>query len=390
MKRICVVTGSRADYGLLRRLMLLLREDQAFELQVLATGTHLAPSFGLTVQEISADGLPVDARVEILLDADTAIGISKSMGLGLIGFADVYARLRPDLLLVLGDRFEIFSAVAAAHVARIPVAHIHGGELTEGAFDDALRHAITKMSQLHFVATDSYRNRVIQLGEQPERVFNVGGLGVDAIAHSSLMDRTTLEMSLGYSFGKKNLLITFHPATLSLNDAEIEMRELLAALTELQDTHLIFTLPNADTQGRALGQLVRDFVKQHPRALAYTSLGQQRYLSCLAQVDGVVGNSSSGLLEAPALKKGTINIGNRQNGRLLATSVINCAPERCAIATSLAHLYTPAFQASLVNIEHPYGKPGASERIQQHLHRIDWATLSEKRFYDLTPTINNE
>lgn len=384
-KRICVVTGSRSDYGLLRRLMLLLRDDPAFELQVLATGTHLTPSFGLTVQEILQDSLPVDARVEILLDADTAIGISKSMGLGLISFAEVYARLLPDLLLVLGDRFEIFSAVSAAHVSRIPVAHIHGGELTEGAFDDALRHAITKMSQLHFVAAEAYRNRVIQLGEQPARVLNVGGLGVDAISGSSLMDRSTLERSLGYSLGKKNLLITFHPATLSLNDAKFEMQELLAALTELQDTHLIFTLPNADTQGRALSQLVRDFVKQHPRALACTSLGQQRYLSCLAQVDGVVGNSSSGLLEAPALKKGTINIGNRQRGRMLATSVINCSPERSAIAIALKHLYTPSFQASLANVEHPYGAPGASKRIQQHLHRIDWTMLSEKIFYDLPP-----
>jgi GDP/UDP-N,N'-diacetylbacillosamine 2-epimerase (hydrolysing) len=365
--------------------MFLLRKDPTFELQVLATGTHLAPSFGLTVREIVEDSLPIDAQVEMLLDADTATAISKSMGLGLISFAEVYARLMPDLLLVLGDRFEIFSAVSAAHISRIPVAHIHGGELTEGAFDDALRHAITKMSQLHFVAANPYRDRVIQLGEQPERVFNVGGLGVDAIAHSTLLDRIALEKSLGYSFGKKNLLITFHPATLSAGDAEVEMLELLAALTALQDTHLIFTLPNADTLGRALGQLVRDFVKQRPHAIACTSLGQLRYLSCLAHVDGVVGNSSSGLLEAPALRTGTINIGNRQRGRLMASSVINCAPERCAISTALAHLYTPEFQARLVNVEHPHGTPGASERIQQHLHRIDWATLSDKPFYDLPP-----
>lgn len=382
-KRICVVTGSRAEYGLLRRLLLLLRDDPSFQLQVLATGTHLAPQFGLTVGEIEQDGLPVDARVEMLLDADTATGISKSMGLGLIGFADAYALLRPDLLLVLGDRFEIFAAVSAAHVARIPVAHIHGGELTEGAFDDALRHAITKMSQLHFVAAEPYRNRVIQLGELPGRVFNVGGLGIDAIAHLPLLDRPALEASLGFALGERNLLVTFHPTTLCLDDAEAEIKELLAALAELLDTHLIFTLSNADTQGRALGQLVRDFVTRHPHAMASASLGQQRYLSCLAQVDGMVGNSSSGLLEAPAMGKGAINIGVRQRGRLQAASVINCPPQRAAITAALTQLYTSEFQAGLATVVHPYGPPGASERIQQHLHRIDWSTLADKPFHDL-------
>lgn len=381
--RICIVTGSRAEYGLLRRLLLLLRDDPSFELQILVTGSHLAPQFGLTVREIEQDGLAIDARVEMLLDADTATGISKSMGLGLIGFADVFAILQPDLLMVLGDRFEIFAAVSAAHVAKIPIAHLHGGELTEGAFDDALRHAITKMSHLHFVAAEPYRNRVIQLGEPPGRVFNVGGLGVDAIAHLPLLDRASLETSLGFAFGERNLLVTFHPTTLSLADAEIEMQELLAALAELQDTHLIFTLPNADTKGRVLGQLVRDFVGRHPHAMVSTSLGQQRYLSCLAQVDGVVGNSSSGLLEAPAMGKGTINIGSRQRGRLQATSVINCAPQRSAIAAALSQLYMPVFQDGLATLVNPYGSPGASERIQRHLHRIDWTTLADKAFHDL-------
>lgn len=383
MKQICVVTGSRAEYGLLRRLLLLLLDDPYFQLQIVVTGTHLAPQFGMTVREIEQDGLPVDARIEMLLDADTATGISKSMGLGLIGFADAYAALRPDLLLVLGDRFEIFAAVAAAHVARIPVAHLHGGELTEGAFDDALRHAITKMSHLHFVAAEPYRNRVIQLGESPEQVFNVGGLGVDAIAHISLLDRPALEASLGFTLGERNLLVTFHPATLSLNEAKAEMQELLAALAEQRDTHLIFTLPNADTQGRALSQLVIDFVARHPHAMASSSLGQQRYLSCLAQMDGVVGNSSSGLLEAPAMGKGTINIGTRQRGRLQAASVINCPPQKADIAAALTQLYAPEFQEGLAAMVHPYGRSGASELIRQYLHRVDWARLAHKSFHDL-------
>lgn len=382
-KRICVVTGSRADYGLLRRLLMLLRDDSAFQLQLIATGTHLAPQFGLTVQEIEQDGFSVDARVEMLLDADSPTGISKSMGLGLIGFSDAFALLSPDLVIVLGDRFEIFASVSAAHIARIPVAHLHGGELTEGAFDDALRHAITKMSHLHFVAALSYRDRVIQLGELPERVFNVGGLGVDAIANFQLLSRQELEESLGFLFGEKNLLVTFHPATLSTASAEAEMRELLFSLADLHDTHLIFTLPNADTLGRVLGQLVRDFVTQHPHAIACSSLGQQRYLSCLAQVDGVVGNSSSGLLEAPAMGKGTINIGIRQKGRLRASSVIDCPAEKGSISSAIEQLYSPEFRVGLASTIHPYGQPGASKRILQHLHQLDWATLAEKSFYDL-------
>jgi GDP/UDP-N,N'-diacetylbacillosamine 2-epimerase (hydrolysing) len=292
-RRICVITGTRAEYGLLRWVMQGIKDDPTLELQIVATGMHLSPEFGLTYREIEHDGFEIDRKVEMLTSSDTPVGIAKSMGLGLISFSDALNQLKPDLILVLGDRFEIFSAVAAALVARIPVAHLHGGETTEGAFDEAIRHSITKMSHLHFVAAEEYRQRVIQLGEQPDRVFLVGGLGIDNIKRLKLLNRAELESSLDFKLGQKNLLVTFHPVTLETATAADQMKELLAALAELPDTQLIFTMPNADTDGRALIKMVERFAAQHSNARAYTSLGQLRYLSCIAHVDGVVGNSSS-------------------------------------------------------------------------------------------------
>jgi GDP/UDP-N,N'-diacetylbacillosamine 2-epimerase (hydrolysing) len=323
-RKICVITGTRADYGLLRWVMQGIKDDADLNLQIIATGMHLSPEFGLTYKAIEADGFEIARKVEMLTSSDTPLGIAKSMGLGMIGFADALNELNPDLMVVLGDRFEIFAAVATALVARIPVAHLHGGETTEGAFDEAFRHSITKMSHLHFVAADEYKQRVIQLGEQPEHVFLVGGLGIDNIKRLKLLGRNSLEADLGFKFGKKNLLITFHPVTLENSSAVTQMEALLAALVQLEDTQLIFTMPNADTDGRTLIKMVEQFASQHANAHAFTSLGQLRYLSCIAQVDGVVGNSSSGLAEVPSFKKGTINIGDRQRGRLQATSIINC------------------------------------------------------------------
>ena len=288
-----MITGTRAEYGLLRWVMQGIKDDPTLELQIVATGMHLSPEFGLTYREIEHDGFEIDRKVEMLTSSDTPVGIAKSMGLGLISFSDALNQLKPDLILVLGDRFEIFSAVAAALVARIPVAHLHGGETTEGAFDEAIRHSITKMSHLHFVAAEEYRQRVIQLGEQPDRVFLVGGLGIDNIKRLKLLNRAELESSLDFKLGQKNLLVTFHPVTLETATAADQMKELLAALAELPDTQLIFTMPNADTDGRALIKMVERFAAQHSNARAYTSLGQLRYLSCIAHVDGVVGNSSS-------------------------------------------------------------------------------------------------
>jgi GDP/UDP-N,N'-diacetylbacillosamine 2-epimerase (hydrolysing) len=383
MRKICIITGTRADYGLLRWLMQSIKDDPDLKLQIIATGMHLSPEFGLTYQEIEQDGFQIDRKVEILTSSDTSVGIAKSIGLGNIGFADALNELRPDVIVVLGDRFEIFSAVSAALVARIPVAHIHGGEITEGAFDESFRHAITKMSHLHFVAANDYRQRVIQLGERPESVFLVGGLGVDAINQLQLLDKTALEDSLSLKFSKKNLLITFHPVTLENATAEKQMGELLDALRELKDTKLIFTLPNADTGGRVLAQMVQNFVAKNLNSCAYVSLGQLRYLSCIPQVDGVIGNSSSGLTEVPSFKKGAINIGDRQKGRLKAKSVIDCDPVRESITKALAQLYSDEFQGCLRQTINPYGVGGASLNIVNILKRHPLTNIIKKTFYDM-------
>lgn len=382
-RKICVVTGTRAEYGLLRWVMQGIKDDPELTLQIIATGMHLSPEFGLTYREIEIDGFQIDRKVEMLTSSDTSVGIAKSMGLGLIGFADALNELRPDLIVLLGDRYEIFAAAAAALVARIPVAHLHGGETTEGAYDEAFRHSVTKMSHLHFVAAEEYRQRVIQLGEDPKRVLVVGGLGVDNLKRLQLLGRVELESSLGFELGQKNLLITFHPSTLETDPAADQMAELLAALAELKDTTLIFTMPNADTDGRALKDMVSEFVAQHSNAHAFASLGQLRYLSCVACVDGVVGNSSSGLLEVPSFRKGTINIGDRQRGRLQAASVINCRPSRAEIAAALHRLYSNAFQAALGDVRNPHGDGGASKRVVTAIKHCGIDGLVRKVFYDL-------
>lgn len=379
-RKICVVTGTRAEYGLLRWVMQGIQDEQDLVLQIIATGMHLSPEFGLTYREIEKDGFQIDRKVEMLTSSDTPVGIAKSMGLGMIGFADALNELAPDLLVVLGDRFEIFSAVAAALVARIPVAHLHGGETTEGAFDESIRHAITKMSHLHFVAAEEYRQRVIQLGEQPQNVHLVGGLGIDSIRRLKLLERPELEAALGFRLGRRNLLITFHPVTLESATATDQLRELLAAVAELKDTKLIFTLPNADTDSRELIHILEQFAAQHVHAHVFASLGQLRYLSCMAHVDGVVGNSSSGLLEAPSFGVGTINIGDRQRGRLQAQSVINCLPDRKSIAAALQRLYSEEFRAGLASALNPYGDGGASARIVELLRCAELGGMLKKRF----------
>ncbi len=386
MKKVCVVTGTRAEYGLLRWVMTGIEADPELQLQLLVTGMHLSPEFGLTYQAIEADGFRIDRKVEMLLSSDTAVGVSKSLGLAICGFADALADLKPDLLLVLGDRYEILAAASAAMIARIPIAHLHGGELTEGAFDDAIRHAISKMSHLHFVAAEEYRQRVIQLGEAPERVHLVGGLGIDNILRLPRLSREELEQSLDFRFGPCNLLVTFHPVTLEKGTAQQQMAELLAALDSLEDTHIIFTMPNSDTESRVLFEMIDAFVTRHPgTAKAYTSLGQLRYLSAIHHVDAVVGNSSSGLAEVPSFKKCTINIGDRQRGRLKASSVIDCQPQQADILEALANGLSPAFQATLDDTSNPYGNGGAAEKIVTILKIVDYSQLLKKHFYDLVP-----
>jgi GDP/UDP-N,N'-diacetylbacillosamine 2-epimerase (hydrolysing) len=387
-RKICVVTGSRAEYGLVRWVMHGIAEAPDLDLQIIATGAHLSPAFGLTAREIETDGFRIDRTIEMLLSSDTAVGVGKSMGLGMIGVAEALNGLKPDLLVVLGDRYEILSAVAAALVARVPVAHLHGGETTEGAFDDAIRHAVTKMSHLHFVAAEEYRQRVIQLGEHPDRVFLVGGLGIDNLKRLKLLDRLELESALGLRLAPKSLLVTYHPVTLDRTAAAEHMTELLAALAPLRDTSLIFTMPNADPDGRAIADLIDAFVSDHPNARAYQSLGQLRYLSCLQQVDGMVGNSSSGLTEAPSFRKGAVNIGDRQRGRLRADSVIDCAPDRGAIAAALQRLYSSEFQKGLARVRSPYGDGGASDKIVQVLRTHPLEPLLKKSFYTLAANVS--
>ena len=382
-RKICVITGTRAEYGLLRLLMQGLRNEAQCELQLIATGTHLSPEFGATYRAVEADGFRIDRKVEMLLSSDSAVGIGKSVGLGVIGFADAFEQLQPDLIVVLGDRFEILSAVTAALFARVPVLHLHGGEVTEGAVDEAMRHAISKMSHVHCVAAQAYRRRLVQLGEQPERVHCVGGLGVDAIKQIELLNRTDLESALDFRLKSKNLLVTFHPETLADDAGESQMAELLAVLGEMNDTGLIFTLPNADAGARELISMLQDFVSKHANARAFPSLGQLRYLSCMALCDGVVGNSSSGLLEAPTLKRGTVNIGDRQRGRLQAASIVNCRPVRQEIKAAIAQIYSPAFQASLSDVRNPYGEGGATARVLALIKEIKLEGLTQKRFYDL-------
>jgi len=382
MKKICVVTGTRAEYGLLRWVMEGIRQASELELQVVVTGMHLSPEFGMTIDEIESDSFTINRKVEMLLSSDTVTGVTKSMALGMIGFADALAELKPDLMLVLGDRYEIFAAATSAMIARIPIAHIHGGESTEGAFDEAIRHSITKMSHLHFVATEDYRRRVIQLGEQPGHVFNVGGLGVDNILRMKLLSRVELEQALGFKLEKRNLLITFHPVTLEQGTSAQHLDELLTVLAELKDTGLIFTMPNADNDGRIIFEKIKKFCSEYSNARAFTSLAQLYYHSCIKHVDGVVGNSSSGITEVPSFKKGTINIGDRQRGRLKASSVIDCKPEYKSIGMALECLYSAEFQLKLSNIQNPYGNGGAIEAILNILKEQSFQNLLKKPFFN--------
>ncbi|MDW7643583.1 MAG: UDP-N-acetylglucosamine 2-epimerase [Desulfuromonadales bacterium] len=379
-RKICVVTGTRADYGLLFWLLKELHFDDRCELQVIATGMHLSPEFGLTYRQIEDDGFRIDAKVEMLLSSDSPIGIAKSMGLGVIGFADAYQSLVPDLLVVLGDRFEILAAVQAALPRRIPVAHIAGGDTTEGAMDEAIRHSITKMSHLHFVTNDSAARRVRQLGENPQFIFNVGSPGIDQIKRLELLRKPELEAALGFSFRERNLLITFHPATLEEKAPSEQFTQLLMALSTFGDDYgFIFTRPNADTDGRVLNAMIDEFVVLHDNSTVHTSLGQLRYLSVLALVDVVVGNSSSGLYEAPSLHTATVNIGDRQKGRLQASSVINCEPHCEAIRAAIEHAVVLDCSMAV----NPYGDGDSSPRIAKVLCEIGLeAELIKKSFFD--------
>jgi len=382
-RKICVVTGTRAEYGLLYWLMKEINANLELELQIIATGMHLSSEFGNTYQQIESDGFVIDKKVDIKLSSDSVVGISKSMGLGMIGFANAFNDLKPDLCIVLGDRFEIFSAVSAAMIAKIPMAHLHGGEATEGLIDEPIRHSITKMSHIHFVAAKEYKNRVIQLGEQPDRVFNVGGLGIDNINKLKLLSKEEFENIINFNLGTKNLLVTFHPVTLETLTSEVQFKELLDSLDELQNTKIIFTKANSDTDGRVINKMIEDFVASRNNTVAFTSMGQLNYLSALQFMDAVVGNSSSGLLEAPSFNIGTIDIGDRQKGRIKADSVISCSPKKEDINKSLKKLYSKGFQNIVKNVKNPYGSGGASKEIVSKIKDINLDGIIKKSFYDL-------
>ncbi len=383
MRKVCVVTGSRAEYGLLRWVMDGIKKSNSLDLNLIVTGMHLAKEYGLTINDIKKDGFYIDKTVESLLISDTPVGITKSIGLGLIGFAEALFELKPELLLVLGDRYEILAAVNAALLARIPVAHLHGGESTEGAIDEAIRHSITKMSHIHFVASDVYKKRVIQLGEHPNTVFNVGGLGIDNLLRLDLLDKNDLENSINFKFKERNLLITFHPVTLENNTSEKQMLELIEALSAFKNTGLIFTMPNADTDGKKISELIRNFSENNKNAIVFNSLGQLRYLSCVKYVDAVLGNSSSGILEVPTLKKPTINIGDRQKGRLKAKSIIDCLPSKDSILNAIKKAFSEEFKLELQSSVNPYGKGGASDKVVKILENYEFKNVVKKTFYDL-------
>ena len=383
MYKVCFVTGSRADYGLIKGLMTLIKASGDFELQLLVTGSHLSESFGLTAHEIESDGFKIDRRINCLSNTDTSNEISKAIGTGISEFASAISEVNPNLVVVLGDRFEIFAAAIASLVARVPIAHIHGGEVTHGSIDDSFRHAITKMSHFHFVATEEAKNRVIQLGEIPNSVFLVGGLGVDSINELNFLTKNELEESLGFKFAKKNLMVTFHPTTLDLLAPVEQLSNLLTALSALSDTRIIFTSPDADEGGLLFVRMIKDFVTQNPEAFFIESLGQLKYFSCIALSDGVIGNSSSGLLEVPTLRKGTINLGNRQNGRPKASSVIDSDLSVEGILVAIEKLYSEDFQTYLSISKNPYGEGGAQQHIFSGISEISKKKISPKIFYDL-------
>ena len=383
-RKICIFTGTRAEYGLLKPLIDELKDEKTIELQLIISGMHLSPEFGMTVNEISLDAFSEVEKVEILLSSDTCVGVSKAMGLGMISFAEALERLKPDLLVGLGDRFELFSAVSAALVAKIPVAHIHGGELTLGAFDDSFRHAITKMSHLHFTSTEKYRNRVIQLGENPKTVFNTGALGLDNIKKMKLLSKNELEIELNFRLDKPYFIVTFHPVTLENQTSKNQVAEMLSALIEFKDYKIIFTKANSDNDGRIINNLVDEFVSNNSdRATSYFSLGQLRYLSTLKYSEMMIGNSSSGIIEMPFFKKPTINIGDRQKGRIFSESIIQCEPNKEEIVDAVKKGLDKRFIKNIASEKDIYGNGKAAKEIKKILLETNYSKLIKKIFYDL-------
>ncbi len=386
MRKICVVTGTRAEYGLLSRLIRMIDESDKTQLQLIVTNMHLSPKYGNTYQEMEKDGFIIDYKIPIINEtaADNAVTTIKSMATALSGFADAFNQLKPDLVVLLGDRYEILSAAEAALIERIPIAHIHGGEVTEGAYDDAIRHSVTKMSQLHFPTTDNHRKRIIQLGEQPERVFNVGSLGVENIKKLPLMSKEEIEKEIGFKIDDNTILVTYHPVTLGNRTAKDDIDDFIAALEERKDLRVIFTMPNSDTGGKFIVDAINGFVARNAdRAKAYKSLGVLRYLSVMKQVAAVVGNSSSGLLEVPSFGIPTLNIGDRQKGRTAAESVYNCAPDKNSVLNGLETVLSKQFKEFASTVRNPYEKANTAEEIFKVISTYSLDRLNQKHFFDI-------
>lgn len=385
MKKVCVVTATRAEYGLLKSVIEKIYRSKDLELVLAVTGMHLSPEFGMTYKEIEEDGYPIAGKIEMLLSSDTAVGITKSMAVCLMGFADFFEVNKPDLVILLGDRYETLAVAEAAMMAKIPVAHIHGGEITEGAYDDAIRHSITKMSQLHFASTEEYRKRIIQLGEQPSNVYNVGALGVENIKKVDLWARQQLEDNLQFSFGEKLFMVTYHPVTLEGMPSEIQFRNLLQVLDKYKDAKVIFTKANADTDGRIINKLIDEYVEQHrERCIAFTSMGQVRYLSTLQYCTAVIGNSSSGIIEVPSFHIPTVNIGNRQQGRMAAKTVIHCGYGIMEIEQAIEKALSDSFHDEIEKHVNPYEGINTSNRIYEIIKEALEENISiKKKFYDI-------
>lgn len=390
MKKVCAITGTRADYGLFYWLLKELEADNFFDLQLIATGSHLSEEHGNTFKVIEEDGFNISYKADMGLSLDQPEDITYSMGIGINEIGRAFKKLCPDLVIVIGDRYEILISVIAATIFNIPIAHIHGGERSEGAFDESFRHSITKMSHFHFCALEEYKKRIIQLGEDPKKVFNVGAIGIDNILQLKLLSKSELEEEINFKFNKRNLLITFHPVTLEKSTANEQFSNLLDALSELKETNLIFTKSNADPDGLVINHLIDQFVKKNSSyAKSFNSMGQLRYLSTVNQVDAVIGNSSSGIIEAPSLKVGTLNIGDRQKGRVKAKSVIDCDPNRASIEEGLKKLYENKFLSTLDKVVNPYGSGGTSKRIVELIKSFDFDKdkILKKSFFDISFTL---
>ncbi len=382
-RKICIVTGSRADYGLLYWLIKEVEKDKNLKLQLIATGMHLSSKYGSTYKEIEKD-FKIDKKINISLSSDTSEGISRSMGIAQIAFSKAYNKLKPDIVVVLGDRFEIFSAVSSAMISRIPIAHIHGGEATEGLMDEAIRHCITKMSHIHFTATDEYSKRVIQLGEAPNKVFNVGGTGIENIKRLKFLTKEEFEKSIKFKLNIKNILVTFHPVTLENKTSKKHFQEILNSLDELKDTNIIFTKANSDVDGKIINQMIDQYTKKNlDKSISVASLGQLNYLSALQHIDVIIGNSSSGISEAPSFKIGTINIGDRQNGRIKAKSVVDCLSNKKDINRAIKKVYSDEFKNLLKNVKNPYGNGHSSKKIIKVLKTVKLDNILKKNFFNI-------